>query len=898
VVDLHRAHGPGYESGWLTELARHATAERVAAVAYEVVRNHDPELPQALRAALARVAEPDGIRIAGVRVSQVAGPGERGGDVARAPAEPLPRRVVLIGVDSFTWRIIDPLLAAGKMPSMQRLIARGARANLRTITPILSPVIWTSIATGMKPSRHGIVDFVVTARDTGDLVPVTSAMRRAPALWNLMTRQEADVDVVAWWATWPAETVRGRIVTDRVAFQLFEAEAADWTRDDPEAARGKTWPADLFATIRPLIRPPAGVGDEVIGPFLGGGRVPAAPTANEAELLKQFRTVVAAGETYHGIARRLLQEKRATPGPYLGMFYYEGPDTTSHLFMRHRPPLLPGVDRDEAALFGGVVDRYYEAQDRMIGEIVEDAGPDATIVLVSDHGFKSDSNRPIDSDPRIDRGRAAEWHTPVGVFVAAGPGIKAGVDVGAASVLDIAPTLLALFGLPAARDMDGQPLTEAIDPAFLARHPVAWIDSYGGQRPPDDEAVVASGEDREVIERLRSIGYIGEERLTAQNNRGLIAMDEGDVDGAITQFEAALGRGAADPEVKVNLARAWLVKGDAARARAVAEEVVRADPHSKQALSILAGVAIREGKLDEAEATLKRALAIDPTFTVALTKMGEVLQRQGRDDEALQSFERSVAIAPLSPVEYNAIGNLHRRHQRLDQAIAAYRDALRADPQYIGAYNNLGLCLQERGRLDEAEALYQKGLAIRPENPILRNSLATLFEARGRRTEALAEVERALQANPDWPVGVGNRATLLFELGRRDEALAAFTKWVGLEPDNLEARLGRALSLLAAGKPDEAIAEFGEVVRRDPQNLRAQIGLGETYLRAGDLDRAATHLEAAVGTGRPVTRAWNSLGEVYARRGDAARATGAWKKSLAIDPAQPEIRKRLSGSGG
>ncbi|HUD73288.1 MAG TPA: tetratricopeptide repeat protein, partial [Dongiaceae bacterium] len=96
----------------------------------------------------------------------------------------------------------------------------------------------------------------------------------------------------------------------------------------------------------------------------------------------------------------------------------------------------------------------------------------------------------------------------------------------------------------------------------------------------------------------------------------------------------------------------------------------------------------------------------------------------------------------------------------------------------------------------------------------------------------------------------------------------------------------------------EAIAEFGEVVRRDPQNLRAQIGLGETYLRAGDLDRAATHLEAAVGTGRPVTRAWNSLGEVYARRGDAARATGAWKKSLAIDPAQPEIRKRLSGSGG
>src|SRR6185503_250721 len=61
VADLHRAHGPAYESGWLTDLVRRATAERVAAVAYEVVRNHDPELPQALRAALARAAGPDGV---------------------------------------------------------------------------------------------------------------------------------------------------------------------------------------------------------------------------------------------------------------------------------------------------------------------------------------------------------------------------------------------------------------------------------------------------------------------------------------------------------------------------------------------------------------------------------------------------------------------------------------------------------------------------------------------------------------------------------------------------------------------------------------------------------------------------------------------------------------------
>src|SRR5207245_800065 len=174
-----------------------------------------------------------GLRIESLRIVPVAGVGESSGDIRRAAASPLDRQVVLIGLDSFDWRIAEPLMKRGKMPNLERLIARGTRANLKTIRPILSPVIWTSIATGVKPSRHGIVDFVVSARDSGDLVPVTSAMRQVPALWTLLSRQGTDVGVVGWWATWPAETVRGSVVSDRVAFQLFEEEVKDdWKSAD------------------------------------------------------------------------------------------------------------------------------------------------------------------------------------------------------------------------------------------------------------------------------------------------------------------------------------------------------------------------------------------------------------------------------------------------------------------------------------------------------------------------------------------------------------------------------------------------------------------------------------------------------------------------------------------
>ena len=90
--------------------------------------------------------------------------------------------------------------------------ARGTSAVLRTAYGP-SPVIWTTMATGLLPAEHGITDFVV-ATPGGD-VPVSSSLRRAPALWNMLSQAGRRVAVLGWWATWPAETVRGVVVTDR-----------------------------------------------------------------------------------------------------------------------------------------------------------------------------------------------------------------------------------------------------------------------------------------------------------------------------------------------------------------------------------------------------------------------------------------------------------------------------------------------------------------------------------------------------------------------------------------------------------------------------------------------------------------------------------------------------------
>jgi len=895
LLVLHGLHGPRYAEDWLPGLLRDATQKTVASVSYDLIRTRDPQVARAVREAIAGPLGAAGLRVTGLRVMQVAGAGETSGEILRLDARPLDRRVVLIGVDSFDWRIIDPLIRRGTMPNLARLVERGTRANLKTIRPILSPVIWTSIATGMKPSRHGIVDFVVTARDTGAMVPVTSAMRQVPALWGLMSRQGVDVNVVAWWATWPAETVRGAMVTDRVAYQLFQDRVQDdWKSGGEEADRGKTHPPELIEELRPLIVSPREIDDAEVASFLGRERLPPGMSREQDDLLNDFRTVIAGGKTYHAIARRLLA-RHPTP---LSMFYYQGPDEASHLFMRYRPPLLPGTARADMELLGGVVERYYERQDRYIGEIVEAAGPRATIMVVSDHGFKSDINRPPHSDPRIGGGDAADWHTPIGMLLMAGPDVRGGFDLGAASILDVAPTILALYGLPPARDMDGQPLTEAFIPAFTQAHPVAWIDSYGGvRRPPQDDLMAASEGDAEVLEKLRNLGYIGEDRTTAHNNRGVIALDEGDIDGAIADFERALATGDATTMAVTNLARAWLVKGDLDQARLYAERALRDKPDNKQAVLLLGGVEMKAGHADLAERHLRRAITLDPTFTQARSKLGELLQKGGRDDEALEQFRKVIEIAPLSPVEFNNIGNIHRKRRQLDKAMAAYREALRCDAQYIGAYNNLGLCLQETGKLDEARALYDRALVIRPENPYLRNSMGTLLALQGDRAAAILEFERAVKADPDWPIAQGNLATLLFETGRLAEALQAFERWITTEPESVEPRLGFALASLMDSSPEKAIARFEEVLKLDPRNFRAHVALGETLLRRGDLAAAQGHLETAAQLEGRIPRVYNSLGEIYLRRGLKEQAAGAYRRSLAIEPGQEEIRRRLADIG-
>jgi predicted AlkP superfamily phosphohydrolase/phosphomutase len=91
-------------------------------------------------------------------------------------------RVIVLGLDGMDPDVVERLMAEGALPHFRQLRDGGASGRLRSSPPLLSPIIWTTIATGKPPETHGIGHFVATDPQTGKQLPVTSRMRRVKAL--------------------------------------------------------------------------------------------------------------------------------------------------------------------------------------------------------------------------------------------------------------------------------------------------------------------------------------------------------------------------------------------------------------------------------------------------------------------------------------------------------------------------------------------------------------------------------------------------------------------------------------------------------------------------------------------------------------------------------------------
>ncbi len=799
-------------------------------------------------------------------------------------------KLLVLGLDGADWAIIDPLLRQGKMPNLARLVQRGIRSKFLTISPALSPVVWTSIATGVDPAKHGVLDFLVPDPAGGEGQPVTSAQRRVPSVWDFLSEANVPVGVVGWWATWPAGPLAGYMIADRVAYQLFGLAP------DPGRGEGKTWPPDLYDTeVRRRIVAPSEISWETVLSYLDGPRRRLEEfDADETKLLDDFRTLLAATETYLRVTLAL----RSKYSPRFETVYFEGTDTVGHLFMSYRPPKLAGVDPRRFASFHAVVDRFYETIDRDIGLLMEGREQGWTIMVLSDHGFASDASRPLTTDSRIGHGAAADWHRRFGILVLSGDHVRAGARVGETGIYDIAPTILALFGQPVPRPWPGQVLSEALDPAFLKAHPVRYREDAPvlEARTGDVGGGVVDPEAAELREKLRSLGYLGSAedkpvRVTTRNNTGIALLAQGRRAEAEKEFEAALKDQPDQPVILANLGTLLRFAHRNDEARRMLERAMAFPATRRSAGHQLGQLFMDLGDLDQAEKYLRLVLRDEPGAAEVVNTLGLVRQRKGSAAEARSLFLEAADLDGDAAEPRTNLGNLAKSAGRIDEAEAWYRKAIDADPYYMGAYNNLALVYQERGEIKKAIDLYDRALAKSPNHAVVLNNLGSLYYATGDLARARIVWQRAAAADPRYPSPLNNLAGLDLAAEKLDSAEALLQKALALDASYGDARINLALVMRHRGNASAARKQLEKALADPRARAAALIQLGVVDLAEGDASTALDRLQEArrLSTGRD-TLLLNAYGEAARRMGRGREALAAWKASLAIDPSQEEIR--------
>src|SRR4029434_1007303 len=93
-------------------------------------------------------------------------------------------------------------------------MSAGVHGNIATLYPVLSPMLWTSIATGKRAFKHGIHGFSEPLPDNSGVRPISLLSRKTKAVWNILNQTGHRSIVVGWWPSHPAEPIHGAMVSN------------------------------------------------------------------------------------------------------------------------------------------------------------------------------------------------------------------------------------------------------------------------------------------------------------------------------------------------------------------------------------------------------------------------------------------------------------------------------------------------------------------------------------------------------------------------------------------------------------------------------------------------------------------------------------------------------------
>jgi predicted AlkP superfamily phosphohydrolase/phosphomutase/tetratricopeptide (TPR) repeat protein len=602
-------------------------------------------------------------------------------------------KVLVVGWDSADWKIIDKLMANGLMPAIKSIVDNGVRGKLATIDPPLSPMLWTSMATGVRPFDHGVLGFV-EPDGQGGVRPVSSYSRKVKAIWNMLSIEGYKSNVVGWWPSNPVESINGCMISnlfhqEKVGKEIVEI--ADWKIPD-----GSVYPERIIDKVKDLRVHPFEITGNLIMPF-----VPQAVALDKKQdkRLNVIAKLLAHATTVHATATELMTSE---PWDFMAV-YHDAMDHFSHAFMKYHPPQMKGITDEAFNLFKDVVIGAYIYHDMMLDRMLKLVDEDTTVMVISDHGFHSDHLRPTHV-PQVPSGPAIE-HAPYGIIAIKGPGIKKGESIYGSSILDITPTLLSLYNLPIGRDMVGKPLVDI----YEKEREIKYIDSWENRKESGGEIVIPKEQDTDLndtaLQQLIDLGYIDDLNAPHQDAENYLKGIINENNFYLAKSYATAGKYEEALEILLEIENKekpdFRILIEAINCAVKTKRFKLAEEYlafvRKNKLMNAGYIDVLESKVqlglnrpDNAYKLLQSALKENPDAIEILLDMGRLLNNMRDSIGAIQSFERIIKKDPENPYAYHGIGMAYLQQGEYEDAISYFLDAIDRLYHYPLAHFHLG----------------------------------------------------------------------------------------------------------------------------------------------------------------------------------------------------------------
>jgi tetratricopeptide (TPR) repeat protein len=622
------------------------------------------------------------------------------------------KKVLLIGWDGADWEHITPLLDQGLLPGLEALINRGVMGDLATLHPVLSPMLWNTIATGKTPDKHGILGFTKPASGGKGIEPFSSTNRKVKALWNILHQNNLRSNVVSWWASHPAEPIQGCMVSN-----LFNG-----IKRDPQGqllmAPNLVSPPDKSGELAELKIHVDEITEHDLLPFI--------PLARRIDQARDSRLFVACKlladcASVQSVTTHLMETE-----PWnLTAVYFDSIDHFCHAFMYYHPPKMSNVSADDFEIFKDVIKGAYQFHDMILQRLVHLAGEDTTVVLCSDHGFQSGHLRPL-ATPAEPAGPAA-WHRDFGILVMAGPGIKQDQRIYGANIIDITPTILYQLGLPVGEDMDGRVLLEAFEQATPPARIPSWETQPGACGMHNPDSLAGRAEERsgspaandDLIEQFVALGYIndpGEDleknarncQLELDYNLARVYLSTNRYPQALEIFERLVHQMPWEDRYWKNLAETYFELGYFLQAHQIVADLYR-DISNKPVSSLifLAKTSARMGEIQQCESYLQEIMQQAPKQPMFNVSLGNTYLVIKQPEQAKLAFERALENDPDCPYGYLGLAEYYFRKKDFAESAEQALSALALLFRIERAHWILGVSLMQLRQFERAEQAFR-----------------------------------------------------------------------------------------------------------------------------------------------------------------------------------------------